>query len=354
MKHNVNISKRQEEILSFVEQKKFASVSEIDVHLDKKGFRIAKVTVKRDLRNLIENQFLLTRGAGRSLVYVISPQFNLKKNIDTNEYFSISQDKRDALSGFNLEIFKVLENVMFTEEEQKKLNDLHQEFLSNFNKIDSKTILKKEFERILIEFSWKSSQIEGNTYSLLDTEALLKEKKAAKGKTKEEAQMILNHKIAFDFILQKKTFLKNISLAKIEKIHSMMIYNLGIQKNLRKIPVGIIGTNYKPLDNQYQIKEAILKIVQLINKKKDFFEKSFLILLLLSYTQAFEDGNKRTARMISNGILLSFGSTPISYRAVDEVEYKKATILFYEQNNLSYFKEIFIKQYEFAVKNYFR
>jgi len=78
-----------------------------------------------------------------------------------------------------------------------------------------------------------------------------------------------------------------------------------------------------------------------------------LSLVLLLYIQAFEDGNKRTARTISNAVLLAHNSNPMSYRAVNEIEYKKASVLFYEQNNISYFKEVFMEQFEFAVKNHF-
>ena len=124
-------------------------------------------------------------------------------------------------------------------------------------------------------------------------------------------------------------------------------------KNIRNIMVGITGTKYKPLDNSFQIKEVLKKMVDLINKKELFFEKAFLGLILISYIQAFEDGNKRTARMLSNAILLAHNSIPLSYRIVDIEEYKKASLLFYEINNISYFKQIFIEQFEDAVNNYF-
>jgi Fic family protein len=94
-------------------------------------------------------------------------------------------------------------------------------------------------------------------------------------------------------------------------------------------------------------------MLHLIDKKESFFEQSFLLLLLLSYIQAFEDGNKRTARMMSNSILLANDSCPLSYRTVDELEYKKATLLFYEQGSIAMLKEVFIQQYKFAVENYF-
>ena len=94
-------------------------------------------------------------------------------------------------------------------------------------------------------------------------------------------------------------------------------------------------------------------MIKLINDKENFFEKAFLSLILLSYIQAFEDGNKRTARMVSNAILLAHNSIPLSYRIVDVKEYKKASLLFYEINSIFYFKQIFIEQFEDAVSNYF-
>lgn len=83
------------------------------------------------------------------------------------------------------------------------------------------------------------------------------------------------------------------------------------------------------------------------------FEKVLLALVLLSYIQAFTDGNKRAARIISNGILIAYGYCPISFRSVDSIDYKKAMLMFYEQNNIAAFKQIFIDQFLFAVKNYF-
>ena len=87
--------------------------------------------------------------------------------------------------------------------------------------------------------------------------------------------------------------------------------------------------------------------------KHRFFEKSFLLLVLISYIQAFEDGNKRTARMLSNAVLLAHNSIPLSYRIIEVKEYKKASLLFYETNNISYLKKIFIDQFEDSVGNYF-
>ena len=91
----------------------------------------------------------------------------------------------------------------------------------------------------------------------------------------------------------------------------------------------------------------------LVNSRENVFEKALLALLLLSYIQAFSDGNKRTARITSNAILIAYGYCPLSFRTVDSVDYKKAMLIFYEQNNLYAFKQIFIDQFRFAVETYF-
>ncbi|MCK4562112.1 MAG: Fic family protein, partial [Flavobacteriaceae bacterium] len=126
-----------------------------------------------------------------------------------------------------------------------------------------------------------------------------------------------------------------------------------VSRNIRKHRVGISGTNYRPLDNEFQIREALSNMCDLVNEKESIFEKALLALMLISYIQPFVDGNKRTARIVSNAILMNHQHCPLSFRTVDSVEYKKAMLIFYEQNNLTAFKEIFISQFEFAVDTYF-
>ena len=102
------------------------------------------------------------------------------------------------------------------------------------------------------------------------------------------------------------------------------------------------------------MQEAIKDACNTVNKIKNPFEKTIVAISLLAYIQPFEDGNKRTSRMVGNALLLAYNKLPLSYRATDEEEYKKAILLFDEQNNLSYFKELFMKQYEFVARNYFK
>ncbi len=347
------MNERQEAIIKLAEKStdKFQTA---DVLAAIQGeFEIDRITVIRDLTHLVSRQLLIRSGKGRNVAYELHPARHVFAPAEVEEYFKIPQDSRKIKQRFDFEIYDHLKSAVFTGEELEMLQGLHEDFLKHVTAYTSQTLINKEYERILIEFSWKSSQIEGNTYSLLSTERLIKENTPDASRTSEETQMILNHKDAFNEALQNKDAFAELSVQGIEFTHSTLTKELGISRNIRSAPVGITGTAYKPLDNEHQIREALEKLVELVNGKPNFFEKSFISLLLLSYIQAFEDSNKRTARMVSNAILIAHGSIPMSYRAVNEVEYKEASLLFYETNNLSYFKEIYIKQYKFAVNNYF-
>ena len=344
------MNKRQKQIIEYANKNQSFKNKDLVAFFDEK---YSRETITRDLSLLCKQNLLKKSGAGAFVIYSLSEVYEIIKEIDVEKYYSIPYTEREIKEKFNFEIFETLEGDIFTKEEKEKIEDLQKEFIKNFSKYDSQTLINKEFERIMIEFSWKSSAIEGNTYSLLGTEALIKENVEGRGKTKEETQMILNHKDAFNEAIQNKERFQKLNISDIEYIHSVLTKKLGITKNIRNRPFGITGTKYRPLDNSFQLEEALKKMTALINGKELFFEKAFLGLILISYIQAFEDGNKRTARMLSNAILLAHNSIPLSYRIIDIEEYKKAILLFYEINNISYFKQIFIGQFEDAVKNYF-
>jgi len=345
------MNSRDKKILDYLKRAGESSSKEIYDNMD---LSVSYATLKRILTKLINESFLLSVGQGRGTKYTISPTFELLEPIDIEKYFEKEIDEREIKEEFNFSIInEVLEkHSVFTDLELEKLNSLQMKFQNNISQL-TENEYKKEFERLAIDLSWKSSQIEGNTYSLLETEKLLKEKETAAGKTKEEATMLLNHKEALDFIIENPDYLNPLSVSKIEDIHSILTKELAVERNLRKRRIGISGTNYRPLDNKFQIAEALQNSCDVINSKKSVFEKALLALLLLSYIQPFMDGNKRTARIVSNAILMNENYCPLSFRTVDSIDYKKAMLLFYEQNNISSFKEIFINQFEFAVDTYF-
>jgi len=339
------------ELLQFLHYNPLSSREEIAKGI---SFESSDATLKRIIASLVKNGDIVVEGKARATRYRLSDQAHLLMPLNLDTYFSLDVDERKVQTAFNFELIKdQLPNVsLFSEEEKQHLEELQKVFRGHVNEM-SPNEYNKEMERLGIDLSWKSSQIEGNTYSLLETERLLRESKTAEGKTQEEAIMLLNHKYALRFILDTPDYLERLTVSHIEDIHQLLTKGLSVDKGIRRRRVGITGTNYRPLDNEFQIREALRDTCDLINGKTDVFEKALLTLVLLSYIQAFSDGNKRTARITSNAILIANGYCPLSFRSVDSIDYKKAMLIFYEQNNIYAFKKIFIEQFEFAVSEYF-
>lgn len=339
------------EILQFLHYHPLSSRDDIAKGI---AFEGSEATLKRHIAAGIQNGDIDVEGKARATRYRLSNQAHLLMPLHLDTYFSQDVDQRQVQTSFNFELIREQLPVvrLFSDEEMAYLHELQAEFRQHVSEMTPNEY-RKEMERLGIDLSWKSSQIEGNTYSLLETERLLRESKTAEGKTKEEAVMLLNHKDALRFILDNPDYLQTLTVSRIEDIHQLLTKELAVDRGIRHRRVGITGTNYHPLDNEFQIREALRDTCNLVNGKDDIFEKALLTLILLSYIQAFSDGNKRTARITSNAILIANGYCPLSFRSVDSIDYKKAMLVFYEQNNIYAFKQIFIDQFEFAVKEYF-
>lgn len=339
------------EILQFLHYHPISSRDEIAQGI---GFEGSDATMKRLIATAVQDGDILVEGKARATRYRLSAQAHLLMPLNLDTYFAQDVDERQVQTSFNFDLIRTqLPAVtLFTDEEMALLQELQVEFRRHVGEMTDNEY-RKEMERLGIDLSWKSSQIEGNTYSLLETERLLRESKTADGKTKEEAVMLLNHKDALRFILDNPDYLKVLTVSHIEDIHQLLTKELSVDKGIRHRRVGITGTNYHPLDNEFQIREAMRDTCDLINGKENIFEKALLTLVLLSYIQPFSDGNKRTARITSNAILIANGYCPLSFRSVDSIDYKKAMLIFYEQNNIFAFKQIFIDQFAFAVREYF-
>ena len=349
MKEKVEIIK--ERILDFIKNNPVCSSQVI---LNGLSLKIGTTTIKRYLQDLIQEELVIPTGKNKARRYSISLLYDVLRRIDIDDYFSKEIDDRVIQNRYNQNLIKesLHKVALFTHQEIEILNNQLQLFKSNTSKL-TLAEYSSEMERLAIDLSWKSSQIEGNTYTLLETELLLKEKQTASGRTKDEATMLINHKEALDFILLQPNYINPLSVSRIEDIHNLLVKDLNISRNIRNGRVGISGTNYKPLDNSFQIREALEDMCQLINSKGNVFEKALLALVLISYIQPFSDGNKRTARIISNAILIDNQYCPISFRTVESIEYKKAILVFYEQSNINPFKRVFMNQFEFAVNTYF-
>lgn len=339
------------EILQYLHFNPYKSRNEIGAGI---GFANSDATLKRLLAAGVHNGDIQSAGAGKAVRYSLTAKAHILMPVSLDTYFAQDVDERQIQTGFNFALIneQLPQVELFTQDELSLLNNLQAEFRAHLAEM-SENEYRREMERLGIDLSWKSSQIEGNTYSLLETERLLRESKTADGKTKEEAVMLLNHKDALRFVLDNPDYLQELTISHIEDIHTLLTKELSVDKGLRHRRVGITGTQYHPLDNEFQIREAMRDTCALINSRTNVFEKALLALVLLSYIQPFMDGNKRTARITSNALLIANGFCPLSFRTVDSIDYKKAMLIFYEQNNLYAFKQIFISQYEFAIREYF-
>ena len=239
------------------------------------------------------------------------------------------------------------------EDENRPTTTLHHEFLSwlgelpvdqidklfgkdiKYNTASNEKMSAKDLEHLTVELSWKSSALEGNTYTLLDTQLLLVEGIKAKNKTEFETQMILNHKDVVAFVIENTDlFTHNISFSSVEEIHRIIGKNLGIETGIRKKLVKISASNYEPLNNPHQLMESMENILSVINRADDPFVKALLALTLVPYLQAYEDGNKRTGRMLANAILISTINKGFSLRKTDARQLALAYLSFYEFNSI--------------------
>ena len=192
----------------------------------------------------------------------------------------------------------------------------------------------KDLEYLTVELSWKSSSLEGNTYTLLDTQLLLLEGIKAKNRTEFETQMILNHKNAIAFIVEHKDlFTHKIVFSTLEELHRIIGYNLGIDRGVRKRLVRITASNYEPLASPHQLRENADKALAVISLATNPFARALLALALIPYLQVFEDGNKRTGRMLANAILIHGIGEGFSLRKTDARRLALAYLSFYEFNS---------------------
>jgi Fic family protein len=313
--------------------------------------KISLVTVKRALSELVDLGLVAMTGSGPSTAYAIAPLGRIFTDIDATSYCAAEPDRRFGLRRYEPDLFGSIPKDVFSGDETAALESATDEYRERSTGL-SPTLAKKELERLIIELSWKSSRIEGNTYTLLDTEKLILENREAAGHDPNEARMILNHKDAFTFVRENVQEFKTITRANLEELHAILIGGLGVGAGLRLKPVGVVGSVYQPLDNGHQIREGLEALSAAVSRAESSYTKALLTLLGISYLQPFEDGNKRTARLAANAVLLAYGRAPLSYRSVDENEYREAMLVFYELNSVVPFKRIFVSQYDFAAKNY--
>ncbi len=343
------INPRQEQILSLL--KNAENMSRLDLArlvVSQRGN--SRITLIRDLNALIKAGYVVVHGKGRATSYSLLIKNPLLEYMDLDIYFKQNQEKRMVIINFNNRVYKNLSKLFSKGEIElwEKVSVKYKEGKEGLNP----SIYARELERFIIELSWKSSQIEGNTYSLIETETLIKQNIRAKGHPEDEAIMILNHKDAFNAILKNKEDFKELNFSDIIQLHNTLTRGL-VVSGIRSQKVRITGTTYEPLSDKHLLENTLRELIRHVNSIEYPLEKAFILAAMVAYIQPFADGNKRTARMLSNAVLVAYDYPPLSYRNVDVNEYRSAMIIFYEINNLFNLKRIFMEQLEFSVNNYF-
>lgn len=192
---------RDQEIIGLILGNKTLSISEIQNRFSEK---ISIPTLNRDLARLKKSEIVTEVGKGPQLKYIVNLKNLATIKIDPDQFFRTELDDRIILERFNIDVFEKFKEIsVFSEDELLHLDHLNLQFRSKTTQL-SESQFRKEFERLMIELSWKSSQIEGNTYDLLDTEQLLKYNFVSDKNTEEETMMLLNHKTAIEYTYQNR------------------------------------------------------------------------------------------------------------------------------------------------------
>ena len=217
------------------------------------------------------------------------------------------------------------------------------------------TYARQILERLLIDLSFNSSRLEGNTYSILDTERLVLAGQQSQGKDIKETQMILNHKGAIEYLVEEAEHIA-FNLHTIRNIHALLSENLmgdpADSGRVRIGPVGIKGTVYRPLEIPAQIEECLRQLLHTAQAIEDPFEQSFFALVHLPYLQPFMDVNKRTSRLAANIPFIRENLCPISFSGVPGDAYTDGTLVVYEFNKVELLRDVFIWAYERSCKEY--
>jgi len=210
------------------------------------------------------------------------------------------------------------------------------------------TYVRQVLDRLLVDLSWNSSRLEGNTYSLLETQRLLELGEGAEGRAARETQMILNHKAAIEMLVDDAGEIA-FNRYTICNLHALLAENLleddAACGRVRSRAVGISGTVYHPLAMPQLVEEHFIEILDKAAAIEDPFEQAFFVMVHLPYLQPFEDVNKRVSRLAANIPLIRHNLCPLSFVDVPQDEYVSGLIGVYELNRIDLLRDVFLWAY---------
>ncbi|MEK2644820.1 Fic family protein [Bdellovibrio sp. BCCA] len=341
--------------------------------LERLPSKVSERTLQRTLGLLVGDGQILSVGKARATKYSLPP-VKAQEEISTPHLPSTAWTI-SSLKGPALKAFKYVTADIVTRKPVGYNQDFLRDYIPNktfyldttirkklleLGTVDSKqkpagTYARNILNRLLIDLSWNSSRLEGNNYSLLETKRLLELGEYAEGKEATEAQMILNHKAAIEFLIENASEIEFNSYT-ICSLHALLSDNLlgdpAASGKLRENLVSISGTTYLPLENPHIIEELFNLLLEKAQKIQDPFEQAFFALIHISYLQAFEDVNKRTSRLAANIPLVKRNLKPLSFTDVPKQTYITALVAVYELNDISLFKDLFAWAYERSTHKY--
>lgn len=333
---------------------------------------IARRTAQRLIAKLIENGQIIAQGEGRARHYFgVNAQINPSTLSSRSDAFPgfipLSADSQDILGyidqplearkpvGYQrdfLDAYRPNETWYLSESLRRQLQKM-----GKTTDVDEPagTYSRAILNRLLIDLSWASSHLEGNTYSRLDTRELIEQGKAADGKAAVETQMILNHKTAIELLVE------NIDSAEFNRytlmnLHSALAENLlpnpADEGRIRQHAVDIGKSVYHPLSTPLQIGNQLDTLLHKANQIRDPFEQSFFMMVHLPYLQPFADINKRTSRLAANLPLFRANLCPLTFLDVPEQAYSRATLGVYEMTRVELMRDLYVWAYERSTQEY--
>ena len=346
--------------------KRFSNIASIDEITNSLETTIPRRTIQRKLALLVKEGKLISEGQARARRYRLPeekedlPTDVLVKNVlkDIVPLSSEAKVIQAKIKGpitarpyvsYNrefLDSYRPNHTYYLTESTRLHLLDIGH---SPDGKLPAGTYAKQILHRLLIDLSWNSSRLEGNTYSLIETERLLEVGVISEGKDAKEAQMILNHKAAIEFLVESAEDV-DINRYTILNLHALLSHNLIANSkacgNLRTIPVGISKTVYRPSEVPSLIDECFQQILNKARSIENAFEQAFFLMVHLPYLQPFEDVNKRVSRLAANLPLIRENLCPLSFVDVPQEIYVNGLLGVYELNRIELMRDVFVWAYE--------